>query len=241
LLSSQVIVQNIWKQSLCLTSNINQESGVGVVITVHTFHIFAQVYCGHSAVWIKMPLRMDLGLHPGYILLDGDPAPLKGAQQLQFSAHVYCGQTAGWINIPVGMEVGLGQAALCWMETQPPPPERGTAAPCFSAQVYWGQTAGWIKVPLYGGRPWPRRHWVTWPPCSPKKAHGSPHFLALSFVAKWWMDQDATWQGVGLSPSDIVLDGDPAPSPEGCGAPSFWPMSIAAKRLKEWKFQLVRK
>jgi len=27
-----------------------------------------------------------------------------------------------------------------------------------------------------------------------------------------WMDQDATWHGVGLGPaSDIVLDGDPAP------------------------------
>jgi len=38
---------------------------------------------------------------------------------------------------------------------------------------------------------------------------------------------------VGLSPGHIVLDGDPAPPPKkrGIAAPSFWPMSIVAKRL----------
>jgi len=40
-------------------------------------------------------------------MLDGDPAPTKGAQP-QFSAHVRCGQTPGWIKMPHGMEVGLG-------------------------------------------------------------------------------------------------------------------------------------
>jgi len=59
--------------------------------------------------WIKMPLRMDVGLRPGDFVLDGDPAPLpqKGADP-QFSAYVYCGQTAGWIKMSLGMEVGLG-------------------------------------------------------------------------------------------------------------------------------------
>jgi len=58
-----------------------------------------------------MPLGTEVGLGPGDIVLDVDPAPpRKGAQQPlpQFSAHVYCGQTAGWIRIPLGMEVGLG-------------------------------------------------------------------------------------------------------------------------------------
>jgi len=38
---------------------------------------------------------------------------------------------------------------------------------------------------------------------------------------------------VGLSPSNIVLDGDPAPPPPKVGAayPSVRPMSIVAKRL----------
>jgi len=41
-----------------------------------------------------MPLGREIGLGPGDIVLDGDPAPLsKGAQSAQFSVHVYCGQT----------------------------------------------------------------------------------------------------------------------------------------------------
>ena len=36
---------------------------------------------------------------------------------------------------------------------------------------------------------------------------------------------------VGLGPGDIVLDGDPSPPMErGTAAPSFWPLSIVAKR-----------
>ena len=40
------------------------------------------------AVWIKMPLGMELGLGPGDIVLDGDIAPLPkmGAEPLKFSA-----------------------------------------------------------------------------------------------------------------------------------------------------------
>jgi len=34
-----------------------------------------------TAGWIKMPLGMEVGLGPGLIVLDGDPAPLpKGVQ-----------------------------------------------------------------------------------------------------------------------------------------------------------------
>jgi len=56
-----------------------------------------------------MPLAMELGLGPGQIVLDGDPAPFakKGAH-LQFLAHVCCGQMAGWIKVPLGTMVGLG-------------------------------------------------------------------------------------------------------------------------------------
>jgi len=35
------------------------------------------VYCGQTAGWIKMPLGMDVGLRPGRIVLDRDPAPPK--------------------------------------------------------------------------------------------------------------------------------------------------------------------
>ena len=47
------------------------------------------VYCGQTARWLKMPLGTEVGLGPGDIVLDGNPAPppLKGHSP-QFSAHV---------------------------------------------------------------------------------------------------------------------------------------------------------
>ena len=34
------------------------------------------VYCGQMVGWIKMKLGVEVGLSPGHIVLDGDPAPL---------------------------------------------------------------------------------------------------------------------------------------------------------------------
>jgi len=36
----------------------------------------AHIYCGQTAGWIKMPLGAEVGLGPGDIALDDDPAPL---------------------------------------------------------------------------------------------------------------------------------------------------------------------
>jgi len=60
-----------------------------------------------------MKLGMQVGLGPGHIVLDGDPAPPppKG-HSLQFSAHVHCGQTARWIKMALGMEVGLSPCLI---------------------------------------------------------------------------------------------------------------------------------
>jgi len=45
------------------------------------------------AEWMKTPLGTEIDLGPGHIVLDGVPAPAKGAQQPPplFSAHAYCG------------------------------------------------------------------------------------------------------------------------------------------------------
>jgi len=53
----------------------------------------AHVYCGQMAEWMKTPLGTEVDLGPGHIVLDGVPAPSKGAQQSPplFSAHDYCG------------------------------------------------------------------------------------------------------------------------------------------------------
>jgi len=52
----------------------------------------AHVYCGKTARWIKMALGMEVGLGPGHIVLDEDPAALsqKGGRALP---HPNCRST----------------------------------------------------------------------------------------------------------------------------------------------------
>jgi len=73
-----------------------------------------------------MALGTGVGLGPGHIVLDGDPAhpPKKGAQPPIFG-HFYCGQRAGCIKMPLGMEVGLGPGHTV-LDRDPAPPKRGT-------------------------------------------------------------------------------------------------------------------
>ena len=76
---------------------------------------------------------MEVGLDPGHIVLDGDPAllPQKGAHP-QFSAHVCCSQTAGWIKIPLGKKVGLGPGRIMIHGDDPAPPsQKGEQHPNF--------------------------------------------------------------------------------------------------------------
>jgi len=83
---------------------------------------------------------MKLGLGPGHIVLDKDPAP---------STHVYCGQTAGWIKMSLGMEVcglgrGIPQPSPYCVRWGPSSPQKREYSPQFSAHVCCGQTAEWI-------------------------------------------------------------------------------------------------
>jgi len=100
------------------------------------------VYYGQTVEWIKMKLGMEVGLGPGHILSDGDPAPPppKGHSP-QFSAHVCCGQTAGWIKMPLGREVGLGPDDIVLDGDPAPPPQKGTQQLPTLAHVYCGQKA----------------------------------------------------------------------------------------------------
>jgi len=61
-----------------------QKGGVSPQFSVH-------FYCGLTALCIKMPLGVNLGLGPGHIVLDGDPAPpqKKGHSPLHQEATWY--------------------------------------------------------------------------------------------------------------------------------------------------------
>ena len=109
------------------------------------------VYCGHTVGRIKIKLGVQIGLGPGHIVLDGDPAvppPLKegGAEPPVFGPHmlwpsVCMDQDATWYG---GRPQPRG---LCVRWDPAPLPKKGQSPP-FSAHVYCGQTAGRIKMPL---------------------------------------------------------------------------------------------
>ena len=145
------------------------------------------VYCGQTVVRIKMKLGMQLGLGPGCIVLDGDPAPLpENGHTPQFSVHVHCGQTAGRIKMPLGMEVGLGpDDCVRW---GPSSPQRGIApSPNFRPMSVvdklldgMDQDATWLN-----GRPRPRPHCVGWGPSCPQRGTAPPpNFQPMFAVAK---------------------------------------------------------
>jgi len=93
--------------------------------------------------------------------------------------------------------------------------------------------AGWLKMPL--GKEVdldPGDIVLDGDPAPPKKGHSTPlpNFRRMSIVAKRLDGSMPVGTKVDLGTGDIVLDGDPAPPERGTGAPSFWPMSIVAKR-----------
>jgi len=71
-----------------------------------------------------MKLGVQVGLGPGHIVLDGDPAPPppKGHSP-QFSAHICCSKMAAWIKISLDMEQGIcpGDSVL---DGDPAPPQK---------------------------------------------------------------------------------------------------------------------
>jgi len=106
------------------------------------------VYCGQTIGRIKMKLGMQVGLGPGHIVLDGDPAPLPqgGRRSPQVLAHICCGQMAAGIKVPLSMEVELGPGDSVLDGDSAPPPQKGAESPKFSSHVYCGETAGWMKL-----------------------------------------------------------------------------------------------
>jgi len=160
-----------------------------------------------------MALGVEVGLGPGDIVLDGNPAPPppKGHSQ-QFSAHVYCGQMAGSIQMSLGTEVGHGPGHTV-LDADPahlPQEKKGGGAqppPIFGPCLLWQND--WIDQDgtWYGGGPWPRPHCVRWGKSS------TPRGTAPQFSAHVCCGQTAGWiktqlgTKVGLGQGHIVLDG----------------------------------
>ena len=107
------------------------------------------VHCRQMVGRIKMNLGILVGLGPGHIVLDGDPAPppAKGHSPPIFSPYPLrpngcIDQVAIWY----GGRPRPRRLCVRWGLT--PPPQKGAEPPKFSARVYCGQTTGWIKMVL---------------------------------------------------------------------------------------------
>jgi len=76
--------------------------------------------------------RASIDLGPGYVVLDGDPAPPPpNWHSLQFSAHICCDQIFGWIKMPLGKEVGLGPSDIVLDGNLAPPLQKRGITPNF--------------------------------------------------------------------------------------------------------------
>jgi len=79
-----------------------------------------------------MKLGTQVGLGPGHIVLDGDPAPpSQRGRSPQFSAHICYVQMAAGINMPLGMEVERGPGDFMLDGEPRPPPQKGGGPPIF--------------------------------------------------------------------------------------------------------------
>jgi len=180
----------------------------------------ARTCCGQMTEWIKMPLGIEVGLGPGNLVLDGDPAPppqIGGTTPRIFSPS-YCGQTAGWIKMALGTDVGLGPDHIVLDRDPAPPLKTGGTDPSFRPMF--------IVVNLGSGDV------LGGVPAAPLKGAQPPVFGPCLLWPNGWMDEDATWYGRRPRPRPhCVRRGHSPPRERGTAAPSLfgscllWPRS----------------
>jgi len=110
----------------------------------------AHVYCGQTAGCTRIRFGTEVGLSPGDIVLDGDPAPppLKVTAPNFRLMSVVAQRLDGVRCHLTGVEVGLGPGEFVLGGDPDLAPKQGYSPTQFSAHVYCGQTAGWINMPL---------------------------------------------------------------------------------------------
>jgi len=205
------------------------------------------VHCGQTAGRIKMKLGEQVGLGPGHIVLDGDPAPPppKGHSSPIFGPYLLrpngsMDQNITWYG------ARPRQRRLCVRWGPSTAPQKAPEPPLqFSAHFYCGQTAECIKMPLgmdvglspgdfvLDGDPVPL----------PKKGVEPPNFRPMFIVAKrldgsrWHLARSRP------KPRRLCVRWGPSPFPTK-GAeppPNFRSIFIVAKRMDASRCHLVWK
>jgi len=152
----------------------------------HSPQFLARVYCGKTAGWIKMRLRMEVGLSPGHIVLGGDSAPLpKKAAQPPILGPCLLWPN-GWMDQDSTWYGGRTQPRPHYARWRPSSPQIGGTAPIFGPCLLWPN--GWMDqdATWYDGRPRSGQHCVR---CGVRtllpQAAQSPNFRPVSVMAKW--------------------------------------------------------
>jgi len=103
------------------------------------------VCCGQTAGWMKMPLGAEVGLGPGDIVLNGDPAPLE-----RDAAHPLFDPCLLWRNGCDGSRChliygGRSRPMPHCIKWGPAPLRKGHSSPLSSTHVYCGPTVAHLS------------------------------------------------------------------------------------------------
>jgi len=206
--------------------------------------------------WIQVSLGTEVGLGPGDVVLDGDPAP--GWIKMPLSTAVHCRSRPGCIVLDgdpalpsqkrrhrapnfrpmsiVAKRLNGGGAGSPSNTTWPVPKPTSTPSgilnwaqpPIFGPYLLWPN--GWIDqdTTWYRCRPRPRRRCVRWGPSSfPLKRTQPPVFGSCLLWPNGWIDEDVTWYGSRPMPRPHCVRRGPGSAPrKGYNSPLFRPMSI---------------
>jgi len=86
--------------------------------------------CDQTAVWSKMPLGMEVGLGPGHIVLDGDPAPPKRGTATSPPTFGHCLLWSnGWMNRDATWKGGRPRPRRHCVRWGPSSPIKGAQQP----------------------------------------------------------------------------------------------------------------
>jgi len=129
-----------------------------------------------------MKFGVHVGLCPGHIVLDGDPAPAKGAQPPIFGPCLLWPN--GWMDQDAIWYGGRPWHRRHCARLRPSSPKKGHS-PQFSADVCCGQTAVCIRIPLGTEVGLSLGDIVLDEDPAPPPLRGhSPHFQPMSVVVK---------------------------------------------------------
>jgi len=188
-----------------------------------------------------MSLGVEVGLGPGHIVLDGNPASSPMGHSPSRLSFWPMSVVAKWLEgsrcYLVGREVGVSPSDIVLDGNPAPSPPKWAQQPPphFSAHVYCGQMAGWIKMPP-GAEVGlsPGDILIDGDPAPPKKGHSPPLFGACLLWPNSWIVQDATWYGGRPRPRAHCVRWGPSSPPQKKGhssSPLFvpcllWPRSL---------------